>query len=393
MKSDNIIMMKDKIQSFAHQLYEIRHRIHQHPELGFDEINTSDLVAQKLAEWGYEVHRGLGKTGVVGTLRRGDGKKSLGLRADLDALPMQENSGKAWESKLPNRMHACGHDGHTTMLLGAAKYLAENGSFDGTLHLIFQPAEETLRGGPAMLNDGLFTLFPCDAIFGMHNMPGMPVGEIFCQHGALMASSDQFKITVTGKGGHGAMPSLAIDPVVAASHIVIALQSIVSRNVDPMEAAVITVGSIIAGEAANVIPNHATLALSVRTLNPKIQQLVRQRIATVAKAQAESFGATAEIELIVSSPVLINDEQQTRFAYQVAKELLGEKAHYGMTSFMGSEDFAFMLQANPNGSYLIIGNGEGVGGCSVHNPGYDFNDECLVPGSAFWSALTERYLC
>lgn len=386
-------MINTIIDSYSSQLKDIRRDIHQHPELGFEEFRTSDLVADSLASWGYEVHRGLAGTGVVGTMRLGNGSKSIGIRADMDALPILENNGKPWSSSIPQRMHACGHDGHTTMLLGAARYLAETRKFSGTLHLIFQPAEEMLNGGAVMVEQGLFEQFPCDAIFAMHNMPGMPTGEFFFQHGPFMASMDQFNITVKGRGGHGAVPHLAIDPVLVASHITVALQSIVSRNIDPLDAAVITVGSIKAGEAANVIPDTAEMRLSVRALDREARATLLQRIPALVCAQAESFGASAQVEHVSGTPVLVNDEAMTRFAHQVAEQQFGAiRAHYGCKPLMGSEDFAFMLDAKPQGCYLIIGNGDGEGSCMVHNPGYDFNDDCLVTGSHYWSALVEAYL-
>lgn len=386
-------MIDKVIAGYLPQLTAIRHDIHQHPELGFEEFRTSDLVADYLSSWGYEVHRGLAGTGVVGTLRVGDGVKSLGLRADMDALPIEENNGKSWSSSVPNRMHGCGHDGHTTMLLGAARYLAQTRRFNGTLHLIFQPAEETLGGGALMVEQGLFERFPCDAIFAMHNMPGLPVGEFFFRHGAFMASTDQFVVTVQGCGGHGAMPHLTVDPVLVASHIVVALQSIVSRNTDPLEAAVITVGSIKAGEAANVIPDSAEMRLSVRSLGREWRTELLTRIPALIQAQAQSFGATAIVNHINGAPVLVNDEAMTRFAHQVAQQQFGAaRAHYGAKPLMGSEDFTFMLEAQPQGCYLLIGNGDGEGSCMVHNPGYDFNDECLTAGSHYWGALVEAYL-
>ncbi|MDT3250193.1 M20 aminoacylase family protein [Serratia sp. root2] len=386
-------MIDKMIGGYLSQLTAIRHDIHRHPELGFEEFRTSDLVADYLSAWGYEVHRGLAGTGVVGTLRQGCGEKRLGLRADMDALPITENNGKPWSSRIANRMHACGHDGHTTMLLGAARYLAQTRNFNGTLHLIFQPAEEMLNGGARMLEQGLFELFPCDAIFAMHNMPGMPAGEFFFQHGPFMASMDQFNISVQGRGGHGAIPHLAVDPVLVASHITVALQSIVSRNINPLEAAVITVGSIKAGEAANVIPESAEMKLSVRSLDPQARATLLARIPALVQAQAESFGACARVEHVNGTPVLMNDEAMTRFAHRVAEQQFGTaRAHYGTQPLMGSEDFAFMLDAHPQGCYLIIGNGKGEGSCMVHNPGYDFNDDCLAAGSHYWGALTEAYL-
>lgn len=387
-------MIEQKIKEYESLLCDIRHQIHKNPELGLEEVKTSALVAEKLAEWGYEVHRGIAKTGVIGTLKVGDGKKTLGLRADMDALPIQEASGKPWASKIPNRMHACGHDGHTTILLGAAKYLAETRRFNGTVHLIFQPAEELINGGEIMVKEGLFERFPCDALFGMHNMPGYPVGQFHFRPGPFMASMDQFQIVVHGVGGHGAMPQHTVDPVVVACHITTALQSIVSRNVDPLEAAVITVGSIDAGHTANVIPDSAIMKVSVRALSRETRQLLLKRIPALAKAQAESFGATVEVIHVNGTPVLVNDQAMTDFAYSVAKAQFGEeRVVYGSKPLMGSEDFAFMLEANPNGCYLFIGNGDkGEGACMVHNPGYDFNDRCLVPASAFWGALAESYL-
>lgn len=387
-------MIEHYIRGFEEELREIRHQIHENPELGLQEFKTSTLVAEKLRQWGYEVEQGLATTGVVATLKVGDGEKSIGLRADMDALPIYENSGKPWASKHPGLMHACGHDGHTTILLGAARYFAETRRFNGTLRLIFQPAEEMINGGEIMVKEGLFDRFPCDVIFGMHNMPGLPVGKFFFQPGALMASMDQFHITVRGCGGHGAIPHKAIDPVLVAAHITTALQSIVSRNVDPLEAAVITVGSIVAGEAANVIPDSAEMKISVRSLSRDTRQLLLTRIPALAQAQAASFGATAEVTHVNGTPVLVNDEEMARFAWQVACKTFGEdRAEFGIKPLMGSEDFSFMLEAQPKGGFLLFGNGDvGEGSCMVHNPGYDFNDASLVPASSYWGALVEAWL-
>ncbi|HHV1621401.1 TPA: M20 aminoacylase family protein [Escherichia coli] len=387
-------MIEHYIRGFEEELREIRHQIHENPELGLQEFKTSVLVAEKLRQWGYEVEQGLATTGVVATLKVGDGEKSIGLRADMDALPIYENSGKPWASKHPGLMHACGHDGHTTILLGAARYFAETRRFNGTLRLIFQPAEEMINGGEIMVKEGLFDRFPCDVIFGMHNMPGLPVGKFFFQPGALMASMDQFHITVRGCGGHGAIPHKAIDPVLVAAHITTALQSIVSRNVDPLEAAVITVGSIVAGEAANVIPDSAEMKISVRSLSRDTRQLLLTRIPALAQAQAASFGATAEVTHVNGTPVLVNDEEMARFAWQVACKTFGEdRAEFGIKPLMGSEDFSFMLEAQPKGGFLLFGNGDvGEGSCMVHNPGYDFNDASLVPASSYWGALVEAWL-
>lgn len=387
-------MIEHYIRGFEEELREIRHQIHENPELGLQEFKTSALVAEKLRQWGYEVEQGLATTGVVATLKVGDGEKSIGLRADMDALPIYENSGKPWASKHPGLMHACGHDGHTTILLGAARYFAETRRFNGTLRLIFQPAEEMINGGEIMVKEGLFDRFPCDVIFGMHNMPGLPVGKFFFQPGALMASMDQFHITVRGCGGHGAIPHKAIDPVLVAAHITTALQSIVSCNVDPLEAAVITVGSIVAGEAANVIPDSAEMKISVRSLSRDTRQLLLTRIPALAQAQAASFGATAEVTHVNGTPVLVNDEEMARFAWQVACKTFGEdRAEFGIKPLMGSEDFSFMLEAQPKGGFLLFGNGDvGEGSCMVHNPGYDFNDASLVPASSYWGALVEAWL-
>lgn len=387
-------MIEHYIRGFEEELREIRHQIHENPELGLQEFKTSALVAEKLRQWGYEVEQGLATTGVVATLKVGDGEKSIGLRADMDALPIYENSGKPWASKHPGLMHACGHDGHTTILLGAARYFAETRRFNGTLRLIFQPAEEMINGGEIMVKEGLFDRFPCDVIFGMHNMPGLPVGKFFFQPGALMASMDQFHITVRGCGGHGAIPHKAIDPVLVAAHITTALQSIVSRNVDPLEAAVITVGSIVAGEAANVIPDSAEMKISVRSLSRDTRQLLLTRIPALAQAQAASFGATAEVTHVNGTPVLVNDEEMARFAWQVACKTFGEdRAEFGIKPLMGSEDFSFMLEAQPKGGFRLFGNGDvGEGSCMVHNPGYDFNDASLVPASSYWGALVEAWL-
>ncbi len=387
-------MIEHYIRGFEEELRQIRHQIHENPELGLQEFKTSALVAEKLRQWGYEVEQGLATTGIVATLKVGDGEKSIGLRADMDALPIYENSGKPWASKHPGLMHACGHDGHTTILLGAARYFAETRRFNGTLCLIFQPAEEMINGGEIMVKEGLFDHFPCDVIFGMHNMPGLPVGKFYFQPGALMASMDQFHITVRGCGGHGAIPHKAIDPVLVAAHITTALQSIVSRNVDPLEAAVITVGSIVAGEAANVIPDSAEMKISVRSLSRDTRQLLLTRIPALAQAQAASFGATAEVTHVNGTPVLVNDEEMARFAWQVACKTFGEdRAEFGIKPLMGSEDFSFMLEAQPKGAFLLFGNGDvGEGSCMVHNPGYDFNDASLVPACSYWGALVEAWL-
>ena len=374
----------------------LRRDIHRHPELGYQEFRTSELVAQRLASWGYRVTRGLGGTGVVGQLVHGQGGKRLGLRADMDALPIQEATGLPHASSHAGLMHACGHDGHTATLLAAAKHLAEHGQFDGTLNLIFQPAEEGLGGAKKMMEDGLFEQFPCDAIFAMHNMPGFPRGQLLLREGATMASSENITITLQGQGGHGAMPHVAIDPVVAGAAIVMGLQTIVARNVPPLHMAVITVGAFQAGEANNVIPQTATLKLSVRSLDRAVRQLLNRRIRELVEAQAHSYGCQATVDFQGGYPVLVNTQPETEFARQVALELLGADQVVLQTApLTGSEDFAFMLEQVP-GSYLFIGNGDaasgGHGACMVHNPNYDFDDGNIAIGSAYWVRLTERFL-
>ncbi|MGU3522590.1 M20 aminoacylase family protein [Enterobacteriaceae bacterium C23F] len=380
------------LQGTEEEFIELRRHFHQHPEIGFEEHKTSDQVARLLSKWGYEVHRGLGGTGVVGQLKVGNGSKRLGIRADMDALPMQENSGKAWASKTDGKFHGCGHDGHTTTLLYAAEYLARTRNFSGTLNLIFQPAEELLYGGRVMVEDGLFDKFPCDHIFGLHNMPSQKLGKIGLHDGAMMASSDTLHIEVSGVGGHGAVPEYTVDATLVACHITIALQSIVSRNITPFEPAVVTVGSIQAGHAPNIINEKVLMKLTVRTLNEKVRQTVLQRIHDIAVSQAESFNATATITHVNGSPVLKNDPAANEMVRSVARDLFGDENVVTIGSFMGSEDFAFMLEKNPNGSYFTIGAGDEPERCMVHNPGYDFNDSILITGAALWSGLTEHYL-
>jgi hippurate hydrolase len=374
----------------------LRRDIHQHPEIGFQEFRTSDLVAERLERWGYAVTRGLGGTGVVGQLKRGDGLRKLGLRADMDALPIHETTGLPYASSHAGLMHACGHDGHTAMLLAAAEHLASSATFDGTLNLIFQPAEESLGGARKMMEDGLFERFPCDAIFAMHNMPGFPQGQLLLREGAAMASSENIVVHIEGRGGHGAMPHLSADPVVAGAAIVMGLQTIVSRNVAPLQMAVITVGAFQSGVANNVIPQSATLKLSVRALDRGVRELLRRRIVELVQAQAQSFGVQARVEFLPGYPVLVNTPAETEIAREVAVALVGEDKVVRQTEpLTGSEDFAYMLEAVP-GSYLFIGNGDaangGHGACMVHNPNYDFEDRNIPIGAAFWVQLAQRYL-
>jgi len=378
----------------AGEFIRLRRDIHRNPELAFDEHRTAALVADKLEGWGYAVERGVGGTGVVGTLVRGTEGRRLGLRADMDALPILEASGRDWASERAGVMHACGHDGHTAMLLAAARHLAEHGRFDGTLHLIFQPAEEGGGGALRMMDDGLFERHPCDAIFAMHNMPGIAQGHMVMREGPMMASSDYATITLTGVGGHGAMPHKAVDPLVAAASIVMALQTIVSRNVDPLQPAVVTVGALHAGQANNVIPASARLELSVRAVDRDTRKTLETRIRELVEMQARSFGTEADIQWRPGYSVLVNTQPETEFARQVALELLGpERVTLQGQPLTGSEDFAFMLERVP-GSYVLIGNdGADTGpSCMVHNPGYDFNDGNIAVGSAYWVLLAERFL-
>ena len=376
------------------EFIRLRRAIHSEPELAFEEHRTAALVAEKLESWGYAVERQVGGTGVVGRLTRGTGAKRLGLRADMDALPIAEATGAAWASRRPGVMHACGHDGHTAMLLAAARRLADDGGFSGTLQLIFQPAEEGGGGALRMMEDGLFDRYPCDAVFAMHNMPGVPQGHLVFREGAAMASSDYASITLTGVGGHGAMPHKATDPIVAAASIVMALQTIVARNIDPQQMAVVTVGALHAGKANNVIPATATLELSVRALDRDVRGTLERRIKALVAAQAESFGVDARIAWRAGYAVLVNTPEQTAFAREVGLELRGAS---GVTlqgpAQSASEDFAFMLERVP-GSYLLIGNGDGdsAGACMVHNPGYDFNDDNIAIGAAYWTLLAQRFL-
>ncbi|WP_313361126.1 M20 aminoacylase family protein [Mixta calida] len=375
------------------QFIALRRDLHQHPELGLEETRTSDMVADKLRSWGYEVHRGMAKTGVVGTLRVGSGEKTLGLRADMDALPMREQNDKPWRSSTENKFHGCGHDGHTATLLCAAEYLARSRRFNGTLHLIFQPGEELLYGGRLMLEDGLFRQFPCDAIYALHNMPGIKKGHIHTRTGAMLASADTLHIEVVGKGGHGGFPEKTTDATLVACQIVLALQTIVSRNVSPFDQAVVTVGSLCSGEAPNIINASALLKLSVRALDNNVRQRLLQRIREIALGQAQSMGAEVNIEHVNGCPALVNDADATAFTVEVARDLFGaEKVCADAAPVMGSEDFAFMLEQNPRGGYLFLGAGDEPERCMVHHPGYDFNDELIAPGAIFFSYLAERFL-
>ncbi len=386
-------MIQNFLQQHAGEITAIRHHIHRHPELGFEEAQTSQLVAEKLREWGYEVHVGLAKTGVVGTLKVGNGDKVLGIRADMDALPILEQTDVAYKSQHQHVMHACGHDGHTTVLLAAAQYLATSKNFNGTLHVIFQPAEEFLYGGKVMVDDGLFELFPCDLLYGFHNMPGLKAGEFYIKPGAFMASADTLEITITGVGGHGAYPHKTVDATLVASHIVVALQSIVGRNIDPLQAAVVTVGSIHAGSAANIIAATAELKISVRALSNEVRAELLQRVHDTINLQAQSFGASATIKHVNGCPVVMNDAEATDYVLDVMRSQFGEAVcHTDVLPSMASEDFAYMLEAHSKGCYFFVGNGDGAEHHMVHHPQYDFNDDIILPVAQLWCALAERYL-
>ncbi|MSP95875.1 MAG: amidohydrolase [Betaproteobacteria bacterium] len=372
-------------------LTEIRHQLHQNPELSFMEAATAGLVAARLEEWGYEVARGVGGHGVVGRLRVGEGTRRVSLRADMDALPIMEATGVAHVSRNPGVMHACGHDGHTTMLLGAARYLAKTRQFSGTLNLVFQPAEEAGRnsGAQQMIADGLFERFPCDAIFGLHNHPGYPVGTFMFGSGPFQSASDKVNIEIQGHGGHAARPHMTVDPILIAGSLVMALQSVVARNIDPTQIAIVTIGTLHAGTVSNVIPESASMSLSVRSFSAEVRNRLEERITSLVKGHVEGYGGSVEIEYLRGYPVVVNSVAETEFARQVAEDLVGaEKTIAPFGPVTGSEDFAYYLQKRP-GCFLRLGNGEGP---MLHNAKYDFNDANLTVGAAYWSRLVETYL-
>lgn len=381
-----------KIEKFHDELTLWRRDIHAHPELGFKENRTADLVAEKLSSFGIDVYRGLGKTGVVGTLRVGNNQTAIGLRADMDALPITEMNSFDHKSVFDGKMHACGHDGHTTMLLGAARYLAETKNFEGCVHFIFQPAEEGLGGGAAMVQDGLFEQFPMDAIFGMHNRPSAPFGQFIIRSGPMMAGGAFFDITIDGKGAHGGRPENSIDPVLVASHITTALQSIVSRNLKATEPLVLSVTKIHSGDAYNVIPQLAIMSGTVRAFSTETLAFAETRMQEVAQNVAAAFGATVTMDFQVKFLPLVNTESETEFAADTAAELVGEEnMDRNGPLIMGSEDFSFMLDRCP-GAYINIGNGGGHSDSEVHHPSYDFNDDILALGSSYYARLVERKL-
>ena len=392
----------DSIVAQADAIAQLRRDIHAHPELCFEEQRTADLVAAKLTEWGIPIHRGLGTTGVVGIVHGRDGGacgKALGLRADMDALPMHELNTFAHASTYPGKMHACGHDGHTAMLLAAAQHLAQQRDFDGTVYLIFQPAEEGGGGAREMIKDGLFERFPMQAVFGMHNWPGMPVGSMAASSGPVMASSNEFKITVRGKGGHGAMPHMTLDPVPVACQMVQGFQNIISRNKKPVDAGVISVTMIHGGEATNVIPNSCELQGTVRTFSIEVLDLIERRMRQVAEHTAAAHDMQCDFEFVRNYPPTINTAAEAAFAAQVMADIVGEERTLAQEPTMGAEDFAYMLQAKP-GAYVFIANGDGAhragghggGPCTLHNASYDFNDELIALGGTYWVELAQRWL-
>jgi len=380
-----------EIEAYADDLVAIRRDLHAHPELAYEERRTAQIVAEHLAEWGLELDRGLATTGVVGTLRGGPGP-SIALRADMDALPMSESNQFAHRSRHQGKMHACGHDGHTTMLLAAARYLAASREFDGTVHFIFQPAEEAAGGAKVMVDEGLFERFPVDAVFGMHNWPGLEAGKFAVRVGSMMASLDCFDIVIKGVGAHGALPHHGIDPVLVSAHVIEALQSIVSRNIDPLKSAVVSITKIHGGDAHNIIPDEVELGGGIRCFDPSLRKFIVSRVEEVVTSVAKAYGATAEVRFVFDNPAVINEPVNTAFAAKVAAGIVGdENVNSNSEPVLGSEDFAFMLEKVP-GCYLFIGNGAAEGGCMIHNPGYDFNDDILTLGATYWVRLSQSFL-
>jgi len=386
----------EEIRKFHAELREIRHDIHAHPELGFEEDRTSEIVAGRLAAWGIEVHRGLARTGVVGVVRgrQSASGRAVGLRADMDCLPIRETTGLPYRSRHEGRMHACGHDGHTTMLLGAARYLAATRAFDGTAYLIFQPAEEGGGGGQKMVQEGLFERFPADEIYALHNWPGLPPGKMAVRAGAMMAATDEIQITVHGKGGHAAMPHLTVDPVLLSAHIITALQSVPSRNIDPVDALVISICSMQTSQvgAFNILPDSVTLIGTVRSFRPETRDMAEARIRQIATGIAGSLGGSAEVQYQPGYPATVNAAREAEFAAKVGEQIFGrDNVVRDADPTMGGEDFSYMLQQRP-GAYIWLGQGGGQTGCFLHNPGYDFNDEIIPLGAGYLAALVEESL-
>jgi len=386
----------ERIREYHAELRMLRHDLHAHPELAFSETRTSSLVAQKLEGWGIEVYRGLARTGVVGVIQ---GKKilsgkSIGLRADMDCLPIHETGDVPYRSRHEGRMHACGHDGHTAMLLGTARYLAETRGFDGTAYLIFQPAEESGGGGQVMVREGLFEKFPANEVYALHNWPGLPPGKIAVGTGPMMAATDEVQITIRGTGGHGAMPHLVVDPVVAAAQVIGALQTIASRNVEPTDAVVVSICSLQSSQvgAFNVVPESVRLVGTVRSFRPQTRALAERRLREIATKVAEALGASAEIQYVRGYPATVNSAREAAFAASVGERIFGKgNVITDPTPTMGGEDFSYMLQERP-GAYVFLGQGGGPGGCFLHNPNFDFNDEVIPLGAGYLAALVEHAL-
>ncbi|WP_303786264.1 M20 aminoacylase family protein [Azovibrio restrictus] len=378
--------------SFLAELAALRRDIHAHPELAFHEDRTADIVARELERYGLEVHTGLARTGVVGVLRAGSGRRMIGLRADMDALPLTELNEFPHHSRHPGRMHACGHDGHTAMLLGAARYLAEHPDFDGTVVFIFQPAEEAEGGAAVMIEEGLFEKFPVESVYGLHNWPGIPVGEMAIMPGPVMAGTCGFEITVRGHGCHAAMPHQGVDTIVAASHLVQALQTVTARNLHPCEAAVVSVTQFHSGSAWNIIPEEAVLRGTIRSFKPEVQELVERSIERLCSGVASAHGAQIGVTFDHRYPATVNTAPETEACRRAARSFLGEdRVQTDALPSMGAEDFAYMLREKP-GCYVWLGNGPGTGGCTLHNPHYDFNDDALPVGITYWVKLVQELL-
>ncbi len=385
-------MIIDEILQTAPRYIALRRDIHAHPEMAFKENRTSDVIAGALSAMGIEVHRGLAGTGVVGTLRAGTGSRSIALRADMDALPLQERNDFTHRSRHDGCMHACGHDGHTAMLLAAADYLSGHGNFDGTVYFIFQPAEESEGGARVMIEQGLFDLFPADAVFGLHNWPGLPVGQFGIFQGPVMASADRFDITITGHGAHAGMPHQGTDCLLAGSALTQALQSVVSRTLDPLDSAVLSITRFHAGEAYNITPDNATLGGTVRAHRAEVQDQIEAAMRQICHGIATSFGVHVNLDFRRGYPATVNSPAETQQCLQTAREVVGlDCVIKDLRPSMGAEDFSFMLQQKP-GCYVWLGNGLGEGGCMLHNPHYDFNDEVLSVGASYWARLVDRVL-
>lgn len=386
----------NRIADFHEQMTEWRRAMHAHPETAFEEVWTSDFIAKRLEEIGVDhIERGLAKTGVVATIKGNGGEGGrIGIRADFDALDILEDTGKEWASQIPGKMHACGHDGHTAILLGAARYLAETRNFAGEAVLIFQPAEENVAGGRVMVEeDGLFEKFPVDAVYGLHNRPGLPVGKICMRPGPSMAGADMFEITIHGYGGHAARPHKTVDPVVVQAQIVLGLQTIASRSTDPLDSVVVSVTQVTGGDTFNVIPEKVVLRGTVRAFRPEVQDATEAKMSKICRSIAEAFDARVDVNYDRRYPPLINDAEHIEKCAGIARELIGDdNVDTEAAPVMGSEDFAYMLQHRP-GCYINLGNGVGdEGGVNVHNPGYDFNDAALPYGASFWALLVEKLL-